>query len=60
VRREQQRGTVRTDVDPDDVIDLANAVAWVTGNATDRTRRRRLLRINVDGLRPRRQGGDRD
>jgi AcrR family transcriptional regulator len=51
VRREQQRGTVRTDVDPHDVLDLANAIAWATDNTTDALRRRRLLRINIDGLR---------
>lgn len=52
VHREQQRGTVRHDVQPDDVIDLANSIAWVTQTAPDPSRSRRLLRISVDGLRP--------
>jgi AcrR family transcriptional regulator len=51
VRREQQRGTVRPDIEPGDVIDIANAIAWATEGARDLGRRRRLVRISVDGLR---------
>lgn len=53
VRSEQQRGMVRADVDPNDVIDLANAIAWATDSATDTTRRQRLLRMTIVGLRAR-------
>jgi AcrR family transcriptional regulator len=51
VRREQQRGTLRSDADPDDVIDLANAIAWLTEGERSPRRRRRLLRLAIDGLR---------
>ena len=50
VRREQQRGTMRNDVDADDAIDLANAIAWATQHDDDDRRRRRLVRVCVDGL----------
>jgi AcrR family transcriptional regulator len=51
VQRAQQRGTVRADIEPRDVIDIANAIAWATECSTDLARRERLVRINVDGLR---------
>jgi AcrR family transcriptional regulator len=51
VRREQQRGNVRADVRPDDVIALANAIATVTQGDRDRRRRRRLIGLLIDGLR---------
>ena len=51
VRREQERGVVRPDIEPGDVIDIANAIAWATEDARDLGRRRRLVRISVDGLR---------
>jgi AcrR family transcriptional regulator len=51
VRHAQDRGALRTDVDPDDAVDLATAVAWLTERDPDDLRRHRLLRIAVDGLR---------
>jgi AcrR family transcriptional regulator len=51
VQREQRRGIVRTDVRPDDVIGLANAIAAVTQGDRDRRRRRRLIGLLIDGLR---------
>jgi AcrR family transcriptional regulator len=52
VQREQQRGVVRADVRPNDVISLANAIAAVTQGDRDRRRRRRLIGLLIDGLRP--------
>jgi AcrR family transcriptional regulator len=51
VRREQQRGIVRADVRPDDVISLANAIATVIEGDRDRRRRGRLIGLLMDGLR---------
>ena len=51
VRHAQQRGALRADVDPDDAVDLATAIAWATERDPDDRRRRRLLQIAVDGLR---------
>ena len=53
VKREQERGIVRADVRPDDVISLANAIAAVTERDRDRRRRTRLIGLLIDGLRPR-------
>ena len=50
VRHAQQRGALRTDVDPNDATDLATAIAWLSERDPDDRRRRRLLRIAVDGL----------
>jgi AcrR family transcriptional regulator len=51
VRQAQQRGELRTDIDPADAVDTATAIAWITERDHDDLRRRRLLRIAVDGLR---------
>jgi AcrR family transcriptional regulator len=51
VRQAQHRGTLRTDIDPADAVDTATAIAWITERDPDDVRRRRLLRIAVDGLR---------
>jgi AcrR family transcriptional regulator len=51
VRHAQDRGSLRTDIDPADAVDLATAIAWVTERDPDDLRRGRLLRIAVDGLR---------
>ena len=51
VRQAQHRGTLRTDIDPADAVDTATAIAWITERDPDDRRRRRLLRIAVDGLR---------
>ena len=53
VKREQERGIVRADVRPDDVISLANAIAAVTERDRDGRRRTRLIGLLIDGLRPR-------
>ena len=47
---------MRADIQPGDVIDIANAIAWATEGATDLGRRQRLIRISVDGLRAPRTG----
>lgn len=52
VRREQQRDIVRADIDAEDVIDLATAIAWVTEGDRDHRRRHRLIQVSIDGLRP--------
>ncbi|MFD9189197.1 hypothetical protein ACFWCA_13325 [Streptomyces phaeochromogenes] len=47
-------GTLRADMDADDVRHLAAAIAWVGGQLPpDPDRRTRLLRMMLDGLRPR-------
>jgi len=51
VRHAQQRGDLRSDVDPVDAVDLAAAIAWLTERDPGDERRRRLLRTAVDGLR---------
>jgi AcrR family transcriptional regulator len=51
VQRDQQRGIVRPDVRSRDVIDLANAIAWVTESDSDGARRKRLIGILINGLR---------
>jgi AcrR family transcriptional regulator len=51
VSRAQQLGALRTDVDPADAVDLATAIAWITERDPGELRRRRLLRMAVDGLR---------
>lgn len=49
VQRAVVAHALRPDVAPDDVLDLAAAIAWVD---PDQERRRRLLWLLVDGLRP--------
>ena len=45
---------LRDDVGIDDVLDMAAAIAWVGGQPTrDSAQRARLLRVLIDGLRPR-------
>lgn len=51
VRRAQDRGSIRTDVNPGDAIDLASAIAWATEHDDDATRRDRMMRVVIDGLR---------
>ena len=51
VRHAQAWGRIRLDVDPVDPVDLATSIAWITEADADDERRRRLLRIAVDGLR---------
>ena len=51
VRHAQGRGDLRADIDPVDAVDLGAAIAWITERDADDERRRRLLRIAVDGLR---------
>ena len=54
IRRAAEAGTLRADVDADDVRHLAAAIAWVSGQlppAPDR--RSRLLQMMLDGIRPR-------
>ncbi|WP_326762239.1 hypothetical protein [Streptomyces phaeochromogenes] len=47
-------GTLRADMDAYDVRHLAAAIAWVGGQLSpDPDRRTRLLRMMLDGLRPR-------
>ncbi|MGW3943239.1 SbtR family transcriptional regulator, partial [Streptomyces phaeochromogenes] len=47
-------GTLRADMDADDVRHLAAAIAWISGQLPpDPDRRTRLLRMMLDGLRPR-------
>ena len=52
VRHAQRRGLVRRDIRPADAVDLAASIAWLTERDRRVTRRRRLLRIGIDGLRP--------
>lgn len=49
VGRAVTAGTLRADVTADDVLDLAAAIAWLD---SEPQRRRRLLLLLVDGLRP--------
>ena len=51
VRHGQELGTIRTDVDPGDTIELAAAIAWATQGDPDDRRRTALLRVVMDGLR---------
>jgi AcrR family transcriptional regulator len=51
-RHAQSSGQLRTDLDPADPVDLATAIAWITERDPDDRRRRRLLEIALDGLRP--------
>ena len=51
VRHAQRRGNLRADIDPVDAVDLGTAIAWITERDVGDERRRRLLRIAVDGLR---------
>ncbi|ORB28533.1 hypothetical protein BST38_19795 [Mycolicibacterium parafortuitum] len=50
--RAVEKGVLRADVDPDDLLDMAAAITWV-GEQPDRdpARCRRLLDVFVDGLR---------
>jgi AcrR family transcriptional regulator len=53
VARAAAAGLVRDDIDIDDVLDMAAAIAWVgehPGRGADQ--RQRLLRVLIDGLRP--------
>jgi AcrR family transcriptional regulator len=51
IRHAQNRGLLRSDLDPVDAVDLATAIAWITESDPNDQRRLRLLRIAVDGLR---------
>jgi AcrR family transcriptional regulator len=52
VRRAIDVGVLRDDVDADDVLDMAAAIAWVGEQpGRDAANRERLLRVIVDGLR---------
>ncbi|MCZ4512015.1 hypothetical protein O3Q52_28320 [Streptomyces sp. ActVer] len=54
VRRAAEAGTLRADVDADDVWHLAGAIAWVSGQLPlDPDRRTRLLEMMLDGIRRR-------
>ena len=54
IRRAAEAGTLRADIDADDVWHLAGAMAWVSGQLPpDPDRRTRLLRMMLDGMRPR-------
>jgi len=54
VARAVDAGLLRDDVDVDDVLDIAAAIAWVGEQPErDATQRERLLRVVIDGLRPR-------
>ena len=50
VRDAQAHGTVRSDITPNDVIDLAAAVAWLTQHDSDSRRCKVLLQVAIDGL----------
>jgi len=53
VARAVDAGLLRDDVDVDDVLDMAAAIAWVGEQPErDTTQRERLLRVVIDGLRP--------
>ncbi|WP_349268436.1 TetR family transcriptional regulator [Mycolicibacterium parafortuitum] len=54
IARAADTGAIRTDIGPDDLLDMAAAITWV-GEQPDRDRARchRLLDVFVDGLRPR-------
>jgi len=53
VGRAIDAGVLRDDVDADDVLDMAAAIAWVGEQpGRDAANRERLLRVIVDGLRP--------
>ena len=51
VRKQQDDGTIRSDIDPHVPIDLAAAVAWSTQDAGENGRRAALLQVTMDGLR---------
>lgn len=54
IERAADAGMVRDDVGIDDVLDMAAAIAWIGEQPLrDATQRKRLLRIVIDGLRPR-------
>jgi len=54
VARAVDAGLLRADVDVDDVLDMAAAIAWVGEQPErDATQRDRLLQVVIDGLRPR-------
>jgi AcrR family transcriptional regulator len=50
VRDAQEHGTVRSDITPNDAIDLAAAVAWMTQHDPDSHRCKALLQVAIDGL----------
>ena len=53
VARAVDAGLLRDDVGVDDVLDMAAAIAWVGEQPErDATQRERLLRVVIDGLRP--------
>jgi AcrR family transcriptional regulator len=52
LQRAQDEGLVRADVTADDVVALASSIAWVSERAVQ-PRPTRLLRVVLDGLRPR-------
>jgi len=54
VARAVEAGLLRDDIDADDVLDMAAAIAWIGEQPQrDTTQRERLLRVVVDGLRRR-------
>jgi hypothetical protein len=54
VRRAAEAGVLRADTDAADVQALAAAIAWVDGQSPpDPDRRTRLLRMMLEGIRPR-------
>jgi AcrR family transcriptional regulator len=53
IARAAAAGLVRADVDVDDVLDMAAAIAWVGEHSNrDASQRARLLRLLIDGLSP--------
>ncbi|MFD3376511.1 MULTISPECIES: TetR/AcrR family transcriptional regulator [unclassified Streptomyces] len=54
IRRAADAGALRADSDADDIRHLAAAIAWISGQLPPEPHRRtRLLRMMLDGLRPR-------
>jgi AcrR family transcriptional regulator len=54
IRRAAQTGALRSDIDADEVVHLAAAIAWVVEQPSpDPQRRARLMRVMLDGIRPR-------
>ncbi|MEV6175034.1 helix-turn-helix domain-containing protein [Streptomyces sp. NPDC051954] len=54
IRRAGEAGVLRADADAEDVRSIAVAIAWMDGALPpDPTRRGRLLRMVLDGIRPR-------
>ncbi|MFC4000582.1 TetR/AcrR family transcriptional regulator [Prauserella oleivorans] len=53
LRRAQESGEYRADLDPDDFVLLVQSVAWASEHTHDDGSLDRLLSLVVDGLRPR-------